>query len=81
MRNKLSQCEDLTLEEEKWIKSLQRVCRKCPKSLWLYSNGTMHVMKHPEDGEDLGAGCDGTGVNPDNCVSTILGICSDGGDW
>lgn len=81
VKYKKSQCNDLTDEEEKWIKSFQRVCKDCPSSLWLYSNGAMSVMKTPDDGEEMGAGCSGYGVNQDNCVASIYGIRSDGGDW
>lgn len=82
MRYKRSQCEPITEEEEKWIRRFKRVCKDCPGSLWLYSNGTLHIMKTPPDGEQMGAGGgDGTGVNPDNCVDMVNGIHSDGGDW
>lgn len=70
---------ELTQEEEKWIKSLQRLCNKAPKSLWLYSNGTMSVMKYPENGSsEMG---DNGSPNPDYVVESIIGIHSDGGDW
>lgn len=70
---------ELTDEEEKWIRSLQRVCKKHPKSLWLFNNGTMYVMKYPEDGSSE-MGSNG-GVNQDYIVALIKGIHSDGGDW
>ena len=70
---------EINKEEEKWIAALRRLCKKAPKSLWLYSNGTMHVMKYPDDGssEMTPSG----GVNPDNIAAIILDIHSDGGDW
>lgn len=70
---------ELTNEEEKWIKSLKRVCKKCPKTLWLFNDGTMTVMKYPEDRTArIGAnGC----VNQEYRVDSVPGIYSDGGDW
>lgn len=70
---------ELTEEEEKWIKSLQRVCNKCPKSLWLFSDGTMTVLKYPEDGSPV-MGANG-GPNQDYVVGIITGIHSDVGAW
>lgn len=55
------------------------MCKKCPESLWLYSNGTMYVMKHPEDASSE-MGTNG-GVNPDYIATIIQGVHSDGGDW
>ena len=70
---------ELTQEEEKWIKSLQRLCKKVPSSLWLYNNGTMSVLKYPEDGSS--EMLDNGSPNQDYIVSTIDGIHSDGGAW
>lgn len=68
---------ELTEEEEKWIKSLQRVCNRCPKSLWLFNDGSMSVLKYPEDGSSE---MDGNGSpNQDYIVGTITGIHSEGG--
>lgn len=72
---------NLTEQETAAIRSMERLAKKWPKSLWIYSgNGTLFVMKNRPDG-----GCDtglGGGVDPD-CIVTDLGrqIPNDGGDW
>jgi len=69
---------DLTKEEEKAIKSLQRVAAKWPKSLWLYSaSGSLEVMK--KEGGDAAMTNSG-GIDPDYMVGHI-DIENDGGDW
>lgn len=64
--------EILTEEEEKAIKSLDRVAKKWPKSLKLFSqSGTLLVIKHhPEHPED----------DHGRIVDVIPGIDNDGGD-
>lgn len=79
-----SQCEEATEAEEKWFKKLQRVFDANPnkKGIWLFSaSGTLHAMKTPPDGEEMGSGSDGCGVNQMNIVHTFRGIRNDGGDW
>jgi hypothetical protein len=72
---------ELTEDEKKAIRSLERLAKKWPKSLWLYSgNGSLFIIKNRSDG-----GCDngfGKGVDP-NCIVKELGkqIPNDGGDW
>jgi len=69
---------DLTKEEEKAIKSLQRVAAKWPNSLWLFSaSGSLMVMKNKDGGA---AKTNSGGVDPDYIVGTI-DIDNDGGDW
>ena len=64
--------EMLTKEEEKAIRSLERVAKKWPKSLKLFSqSGTLPVIKqHPEHPED----------DHGRVVDGISGIENDGGD-
>ncbi|RLI63007.1 MAG: hypothetical protein DRO67_06400 [Candidatus Asgardarchaeum californiense] len=58
----------ITKEEEKAIASLERLAKKWPDSISLFSwSGTLVVMKHIEDGR-LGY------------ITTIEGIPNDGGD-
>ena len=71
---------DLTKEELNAINSLQRLAKRWPKSLWLFSaSGSLKVMMYDEDGkrymrnrEDMDHGA---------IAATIVGIPNDGGDW
>jgi len=68
-----------TPEEAKAIRSLQRLARKWPPSLWLFSaSGSLCVMKCGPDGEHLKTHLGG--VDPDASLATI-DISNDGGDW
>lgn len=69
----------LTDEENKAIRSLKRIAKAWPKSLWLYSaSGSLCVMKRNEDGERAESSTGG--VDPDYIVDHI-DIPNDGGDW
>lgn len=76
----------LTTEEKTAIKALQRLAKKWPKSLWLYSAaGSLHVMRRREDGAPAGTtfkarGSDYGGVAPEFIAATIK-IANDCGDW
>jgi len=82
--------EELTEQELKAIKSLQRVAKKWPKSLWLFSaSGDLCVMKNGEDGHPVnednkicltGPGSGG-GVDPNYHTGYTIDIQNDGGDW
>jgi hypothetical protein len=71
-----------TAEERRAIATLQRLAKRWPKSLWLFSGaGSLCVMRNRQDGsravvEDMEDG----GVDPDYCLTTI-NIPNDGGDW
>ena len=72
-------CNPATQQELKWIAAFQRLAKKCPESLWLFSaSGSLCIMKIPEDGEIM---ADNGGVNQENIIDTIQGIHNDGGDW
>ncbi|MDX2458703.1 MAG: hypothetical protein QNM00_01310 [Gammaproteobacteria bacterium] len=76
---------DLTDEETKAIASLERVAKKWPKSLWLFSaSGSLNVMKKREDGTKAYLQPDpqnrGEPVDQDYSITTI-NIENDGGDW
>lgn len=71
---------DLTDEERRAIKSLERLAKKWPETLWLFSaSGSLEVMRKGEDGQPVmnkyGA------VDQGYIVATIHGIPNDGGDW
>jgi len=64
---------ELTIEEEKVIKSLKRLAKKWPKSLKLFSwSGTLCVMDNTIELDNVRAN--------DLIFDTILGIPNDGGD-
>ena len=71
---------ELTTEEEKAIKSLHRIAKKWPESLWLFSgSGTLWVMKKDKNGNRI---LDDTGcVDSKAVVSSSIDIDNDGGDW
>lgn len=69
----------LTKREEDWIRDLKNLCKRCPKTLWLFNNGTMTVMKYPKDGKSI-MGSSG-GVDPGYMVELISGVYSEGCDW
>lgn len=74
-----------TREEQKAIDSLNRIGKKWPKTLWLFSaSGTLCVMRKGENGEqvttDIGKH-GGGGMDQDYVLATIPGIQNDGGDW
>lgn len=76
----------ITIEEEKIIKSLKRLAKKWPKSLWLFSaSGTLCVMKCNKKGEQAMnqpsyPGELNLGVDQEYVIDTIK-IPNDGGDW
>jgi hypothetical protein len=70
---------DLTKEERKAIKALQRVAKIWPDSLWLFAaSGTLCIMRC-EQGERVFR--DSEGVDPAYKVTTIQGLFCEGGDW
>lgn len=74
---------DLTKEEERAIKALERLAKRWPETLWLYSaSGTLTVMRMgPNGNHAVVGGREGAGIDPDYVVTTIEGISNDGGDW
>lgn len=74
---------ELTVEEERAIASLQRLAKRWPKSLWLYSaSGTLTVMRTAKDGTHaVEGGVEGAGIDRAYIITTIQGISNDGGDW
>jgi len=68
-----------TKEEAAAIRSLKRIAKKWPDTLWLFSaNGTLCVMKKNDLGERAMLSTDG--VDPDYLVDSV-DIPNDGGDW
>lgn len=74
---------EFTKEEEKWIKSLERVMKKAPKTLFMFcggSNGTMYVMTKDEENERYTVESRGMDSNAP-CKVIDCGCEVDGGDW
>lgn len=76
MKNKLNKA---TKRELQAAKRLQKAIDSMPKTLFLYSNGTMCVMKYKPDGKP--ADTPHGGFDIDYCICEIKGIYSEGGDW
>jgi hypothetical protein len=68
-----------TEEEKRAIAALQRIAKKWPKSLWLFSaSGSLCVMRTLQGGEHA---TERHGeIDPDYHLATI-DIPNDGGDW
>jgi hypothetical protein len=72
---------ELTDEEEKAIKSINRLAKKWPETLWLFagsSTGSITIMKYKEDGSC--AICSNDCVDP-NFIVGSASIPNDGGDF
>ena len=70
---------DLTKEEASAIDTLQRLGKRWPKSLWLFSaSGSLYVMR-----KEVGGRRHAPTVNRDSdfIAATIMGIENDGGDF
>lgn len=68
-----------TPEEQKAIRTLQRLAKTWPKRLWLFSaSGSLCVMRARQDGDHYRT--PSGGVDPDYVITTIR-IPNDGGDW
>ena len=75
----MSKCVIPTKKELEWIEDFKKLAKRCPKKLWLFSaNGSLHVMKTPNDGNEMSYVTGG--VNPENSID-IINISNDGGDW
>lgn len=69
---------DLSNDERRAIASLKRLAKRWPKTLWLFTNGDISILKCDEDG---GRAHVGESIDQSYVVATIVGILSDGGDW
>jgi hypothetical protein len=69
---------ELTAEERAAIAALRRIEKKWPSSLWLFSNGSLAVIKKGPDGQRMVT--DTGSIDQDYCVASIA-IESDGGDY
>ena len=76
---------EITKEEARAIRTLERLAKRWPKSLWLFSaGGAFHVMKLDPEGNRyvyaMGHESGGSGMDHAASLATIA-IPSDGGDW
>jgi hypothetical protein len=70
----------ITKEEKNAINTLQKLAKKWPSSLWLFSaSGCLCVMKKKDNGERAILP-DGLSMDQDYCINTI-DIENEGGDW
>jgi hypothetical protein len=69
----------LSADEASAVRALQRLAKRWPKSLWLFSaSGTLCVMRNGPDGQRV---MDGIGVDSAATVWSTRAIENDGGDW
>lgn len=69
----------LTTEEKAAIRTLERLAKRWPKTLWLYSaSGSLHVMRCGPQGEHVETPMGGS--DPTYRI-TKINIPNDGGDW
>ena len=72
---------DLTTEEQRAIAILQRLAKRWPKTLWLYSaSGTLNVMRCLPNGKHAMEPGLGAGADIEYRIATV-DIPNDGGDW
>lgn len=67
----------LTAEEKKAVDEMKRIAKHWPKSLWLFSNGALYVVKKKRGEKAM---TPTGGFDPDYVVDTV-DIENDGGDW
>lgn len=69
----------MTKEERNAVRSLQRLAKRWPDTLWLFSaSGSLCVLKMDENGERVKT--TNQAVDQAHVVATI-DIPNDGGDW
>lgn len=73
---------ETTDDERRAIATLNRLAKRWPKSLWLFSaSGILCVMRTRQGGQRASGGDNAEdGYDPDYCCATI-DIPNDGGDW
>ncbi len=69
--------KDCTPEEQKAIKALHRLASKWPRSLWIFCNGDMVILKSVNGERDYANGS----INADRIVGKSVNIPNDGGDY
>lgn len=71
--------EELTQEELKAIKSLHRLAKTWPKTLWLFAGEGEYIsiLKYGKDGQMMNE----SGVVDQDYIVDSVKIPNDGGDW
>lgn len=72
---------ELSKEELKAVRRLKKLAKEWPKSLWLLSNGFVHVMRANQDGTRKVVGGNDGAFDQGCIVATIADLPSDGGDF
>lgn len=70
--------DDPPEDVKKWIRKLKLLMNKCPKGLWFFSNGELHIMASGKNGRPV---MDGESYDSDYIIDYISGNIFDGGDW
>jgi hypothetical protein len=70
---------ELSKDEKRAIAGLKRLAKTWPSTLWLFTNGSISILK--TDAKGAKAHTSNGGIDPDYVVADIVGIVSDGGDW
>ena len=66
----------LTKKEEEWIKELKKLMRKKPKSLILFANGDLNILKGSK--ENPSCETEDGRMDKDRIADSILFACEDG---
>lgn len=71
---------ELSKEELRAIRRLKKLAKEWPSTLWLFSEGSMHVMRYGPDGKQMTEGPQGS-VDQLYTVATIMGLPAEGGGY
>lgn len=75
----LRRVDRMSDDEQRAVRSLRRVAKNWPSTLWLFSaSGQLHVMRRDTNGDR--AKLQNGAMDPDYIVASI-DIPNDGGDW
>lgn len=69
----------VTEEEREAIERFKKACEELPDTLWLFNNGTIHVMKTGPYNKVMRK--KNGSVDQDYEVAQVKGVLSEGGDW
>ncbi|MCJ7816695.1 MAG: hypothetical protein MUP55_02450 [Candidatus Aenigmarchaeota archaeon] len=60
-----------------WIRRFKKCLSECPKGIWFFSNGELHIMAYGKDGPVYKK----EGVDPDYKIDYYSKRLFEGGDW
>lgn len=64
---------------KRWLADLEKLCRRMPREVWMFSNGSLSAMAADERGRAYVA--PGGGMDPDAMLPGRYPGHWDGGDW